>query len=88
MTETVTVKAKSSKGTIDKIRKGFYKECLKNSLTNSEIDDLKERMFGTDSTKDVIAGLKASRQRVRNIAGKKAAMSRSFNMSLKKNPVY
>ena len=68
---------------LDKVRKAFYRECLKENLSLADINII---AFGikVDSHKDVLAGIKASIQRKRNIAGRKAARTRKKNRILAK----
>lgn len=57
------------------VRKLFYQECIKENMTADDVDEIISVMF-TGSSKDVMAGIKASKQKRRNEAGRKAALTR------------
>jgi hypothetical protein len=70
---------KIARAQINRVRKTFYQECIKEGMDSEDVDVAISMMYTDDSTKDVMAGIKAGKQRRRNIAGKKAAITRRKN---------
>lgn len=71
-------KKKLTDKTISAIRKSFYQTCVKEGLSEHETTAIISDMT-SDSTKDVMAGIKASRQRKLNARAKKAWATRKAN---------
>jgi len=65
-----------------KIKKGisqaFYMNCIKHGLTQNEVKAMICDM-NSNNPKDVMAGIKAGKQRRRNLAGKRSAITRKLN---------
>lgn len=73
------VKQKSaSVKTKREISQSFYINCIKHELTQNEVKAMILNM-NSNNPKDVLAGIKAGKQRRRNIAGRKAAITRKKN---------
>ena len=67
--KTASVKAKKD------IRKSFYKNCIKHGMTQNEVEAMLKDMVA-NSTKDIMAGIKAGKQRKLNARAKKAWATR------------
>jgi len=69
----------ASRAKLNRVRLAFYRECLKENLCDDDIQGVAFYVSNFDSPKDVLAGIKAGKQRRRNIAGQKAAITRKKN---------
>jgi hypothetical protein len=65
---------------INRVRKQFYQGCINDGMSAADVNTVIDIMSQYDSPKDVMAGLKAAKQRRRNMAGKKAAITRRKNI--------
>lgn len=65
---------------LNRVRMAFYRECIKENLTENDISALGYCIGELDSPKDVMAGIKAGKQRKLNADARK----RKFSLIAKK----
>jgi len=69
----------ASTAKLNRVRMAFYQECIKEGLTPDDVDSIGYCITHMDNPIMVMAGIKAGKQRRRNSAGKKAAITRKLN---------
>jgi len=70
----------ASSAKLNRVRLAFYRECLKQGLSANDVQDIGFVISSVDSPKDVMAGIKASKQRKLNARAKKAWATRKANL--------
>jgi len=69
----------ASTAKLNRVRLAFYRECVKEGLCDDDVQGIGYVIANMDSPKDVMAGIKASRQRKLNARAKKAWATRKAN---------